>query len=127
VIALTTSEGDTDIHRALSAGACAYLFKDAMVEQLVSTIRAAASGRKVIPPAVATKLAEFAPRVDLSAREQEVLQYVARGFGNKEIAREIGRTTDTVRAHLVSIFEKLGARDRTHAVTIAVQRGIIRL
>jgi len=127
VIALTTYDGDADIHRALSAGAGAYLIKDTMVEQLVAAIRLAASGKRVIPPDVATRLAEFTPRADLSAREQEVLRHVANGLGNKEIARALGRSADTVKAHLESIFEKLGARDRTHAVTIALQRGIIHL
>ena len=127
VIALTTYDGDADIHRALSAGAGAYLIKDTMVEQLVAAIRSAASGKRVIPPDVATRLAEFTPRADLSAREQEVLRHVANGLGNKEIARALGRSADTVKAHLESIFEKLGARDRTHAVTIALQRGIIHL
>lgn len=85
------------------------------------------SGKRVIPATVATKLAEFTPRDDLSAREQEVLLHVARGLGNKEIAQAIGRSPETVKAHLESIFSKLGARDRTHAVTLALQRGIIRL
>ncbi len=127
VIALTTYDGDADIHRALSAGACAYLLKDALVGQLVAAIRSAAVGKRVIPAPVAVKLAEFTPRADLTAREQEVLQHVARGLGNKEIAQAIGRSTETVKAHLESIFQKLGARDRAHAVTIALQRGFIHL
>jgi two-component system, NarL family, response regulator len=127
VIALTTYDGDADIHRALSAGACAYLIKDAMIDQLVGAIRSAAAGKRVIPPAVASRLAEFVPRVELSARELEVLQHVARGMGNKEIAELIGRSSETVKAHLESIFRKLEARDRAHAVTIALQRGFLHL
>jgi len=127
IVALTTYDGDTDIHRALSAGASAYLLKDAMVDELVAAIHTAFSGKRVIPPEVASRLAEFTPRDDLTAREQEVLQHVARGLGNKEIAQAIGRSAETVKAHLESIFQKLGARDRTHAVTIALQRGIIHL
>jgi DNA-binding NarL/FixJ family response regulator len=127
IVALTTYDGDTDIHRALSAGASAYLLKDAMVDELVAAIRTAFSGKRVIPPEVASRLAEFTPRDDLTAREQEVLQHVARGLGNKEIAQAIGRSAETVKAHLESIFQKLGARDRTHAVTIALHRGIIHL
>ncbi len=127
IIALTTYDGDADIHRALSAGASAYLLKDAMVDQLVAAIRTAFVGKRVIPPEVASRLAEFTPRDDLTAREQEVLLHVARGLGNKEIAQAIGRSTETVKAHLESIFQKLGARDRTHAVTIALQRGIMHL
>ena len=127
VIALTTYDGDADIHRALSAGAVAYLLKDAMVDQLVVAIRAAAAGRRVIPPDVAGKIAEFTPRADLTAREIEILQHVARGLGNKEIAETIGRSPETVKTHLESIFEKLGARDRANAVTIALQRGFLHL
>ena len=127
LVALTTYEGDAAIHRALSAGACGYLLKDALVGELVDAVRAAATGKRVIPPAVATRLAEFTPRDDLSAREREVLLYVARGLGNKEIARALGRSAETVKAHLESVFQKLGARDRTHAVTLALQRGIIHL
>jgi DNA-binding NarL/FixJ family response regulator len=127
IVALTTYDGDADIHRALSAGASAYLLKDAMVDELVAAIRTAFAGKRVIPPDVATRLAEFTPREDLTAREQEVLEHVAKGLGNKEIGRAIGRSAETVKAHLESIFQKLDAKDRTHAVTIALQRGIIHL
>jgi two-component system NarL family response regulator len=127
VIALTTYDGDADIHRALTAGACAYLIKDAMIDQLVSAIHAAAVGKRVIPARVANKIAEFTPRVDLTAREVEVLVHVSRGLGNKEIAEALGRSAETVKAHLESIFRKLDARDRAHAVTIAIQRGFIHI
>jgi DNA-binding NarL/FixJ family response regulator len=127
VVAITTYDGDADIHRALSAGACAYLLKDAMIDELVTAIRSAAAGRRAIPTPVATRLAEFVPRVDLTSRELEVLRHVAKGLGNKEIAGAIGRSTDTVKAHLESVFRKLDARDRAHAVTIALQRGFIHL
>jgi DNA-binding NarL/FixJ family response regulator len=127
LIALTTYDGDADIHRALSAGACAFLLKDALVDQLVGAIRSAAAGKRVIPGPVAMKLAEFTPRADPTERELEVLQYVANGLGNKEIAKAIGRSTETVKAHLESVFRKLDAKDRAHAVTIAFQRGFIHL
>ena len=127
VVALTTFDGDTDIHRALSAGACGYLLKDALVDELVGAIRSAVAGRRLIPPTVAGRLAEFTPRVELTAREHEVLQLVADGLRNKEIALVIGRSTETVKIHLQSILQKLGARDRTQAVTLALQRGIIHL
>ncbi|HEY4304468.1 MAG TPA: response regulator transcription factor [Gemmatimonadaceae bacterium] len=127
IIALTTYDGDADIHRALTAGAVAYLLKDAMVEQLVVAIRAAVAGKRVTSPAVADRIAEFTPRADLTAREIEVLQHVARGLGNKAIAETIGRSPETVKAHLESIFEKLGARDRANAVTIGLQRGFLHL
>lgn len=125
IVALTTFDGDADIFRALSAGAIAYLLKDAMVEQLVGAIRAAAVGKRFIPPNVAGKLAEFIPRADLTSREIEVLQRVAKGLGNKEIAEEVGRSPETVKAQLESIFRKLDAKDRAHAVAIALQRGFI--
>ncbi|MBC7842065.1 MAG: response regulator transcription factor [Gemmatimonadaceae bacterium] len=127
IIALTTYDGDADIHRALAAGAVAYLLKDAMVDELIAAIHSAFAGRRVIPPDVAGRLAEFTPRADLTAREREVLQHVARGLGNKEIAEVIGRSPETVKAHLENIFQKLNAKDRAHAVTIALTRGFIHL
>ena len=127
VIALTTYEGDTDIHRALSAGACAYLIKDTLRGELIAAIRIAAAGRRVIPPAVANALAEFTPRIELTARELEVLRLVAKGLRNHDIARIIGRTEGTVKSHLKNIHVKLGVEDRTEAVTLALRRGIIHL
>ena len=127
VVVLTSYEGDADIHRALSAGACGYLIKDTLGQELVGGLRAAAAGRRVVPQAVAARLAEFTPRVELTAREVEVLRLVAKGLRNREIARVIGRTEGTVKAHLKNIHEKLGVDDRTEAVTVALQRGIIHL
>lgn len=127
VVALTTYEGDADIHRALTAGASAYLLKDVLVEGLVGAIRSVATGQRVIPAAVANTLAESATSIALSAREVEVLRLVAKGLRNRDIARVIGRTTGTVKSHLKNILEKLGVEDRTEAVTIALQRGIIHL
>jgi DNA-binding NarL/FixJ family response regulator len=127
IVALTTYDGDADIHRALSAGACAYLVKDVLVGELVRAIRSAAAGKRLIPTAVASRLAEFTPRVDLTDREVEVLRLVAKGLRNKEISRVIGRTEGTVKVHLKNILQKLGVDDRTEAVTLALQRGIIHL
>ena len=127
VVALTMYEGDADIHRALSAGACGYLLKDVPSSELVAALRTAARGGRVIPAAVAGRLAEFTPRADLTAREVEVLRLVAKGLRNREVARVIGRTEGTVKAHLKNIHEKLGVDDRTEAVTLALQRGIIHL
>jgi len=127
ILAVTTYDGDADIYRAFEAGACGYLIKDVLGEELVSAVRAAAAGRRVIPPAVAHRLAEFIPRVDLTERETEVLRLVAKGLRNKEIARVIGRTPGTVKVHLANILEKLGVEDRTQAVTLGLQRGIIHL
>jgi DNA-binding NarL/FixJ family response regulator len=127
IIALSSHDGDVHIHRALSAGACTFLVKDVLVAELIGAIRGAAVGRRVVPAAVARTLAEYTPRVDLTAREVEVLQLVAKGLRNTEVARAIGRTAGTVKVHLKNIFTKLGTEDRTEAVTVALQRGFIHL
>jgi DNA-binding NarL/FixJ family response regulator len=127
IVVLTTFDGDADIHRAFTAGAIAYLIKDMLVADLVETLRAAATGKRLMAFAVASRLAEFTPRVDLTSREVEVLRLVAKGFRNKEIARVLGRTAGTVKVHVKNILEKLDAEDRTKAVTLALQRGIIHL
>ncbi|HZF68553.1 MAG TPA: response regulator transcription factor [Gemmatirosa sp.] len=127
VVVLTSYDGDADIHRALRAGACGYLIKDTLAGAVLDGVRAAAAGRRVIPPGVARRLAEFTPRVDLTEREVEVLRLVAKGLRNREVARVIGRTDGTVKVHLAHILAKLGAEDRTEAVTIALQRGVIHL
>jgi len=125
VLALTSYDGDADIFRALDAGAAGYLIKDTLGAELVGAIRKAAAGERVIPPDVAGRLAEFTPRVDLTPREMEVLKLTAKGLRNRDIARIIGRTEETVKAHLRNIMTKLGAADRTEAVTLALQRGMI--
>jgi two-component system, NarL family, response regulator len=127
VVALTSYEGDADIYRALDAGACAYLIKDMLGEEMIGAIRQAADGKRVIPAAVASKLAEFTPRIDLTQREVEVLRLAARGLRNRDIARVIGRTEETVKVHLKHVMAKLDVSDRTEAVTVALQRGIIHL
>lgn len=127
IVVLTTYDGDADIHRALDAGACGYLLKDTLGREVVNAVRTAADGRKVIPPGVAGRLAEFTPRLDLTPRELEVLAYAAKGLRNKDIARVIGRTEETVKVHLKHIMSKLDATDRTEAVTIALQRGILHM
>ena len=127
VIALTSYEGDADIYRALDAGACGYLIKDMVGSDVVGAIRTAAAGRRVVPPGVAGRLAEFTPRVDLTQREVEVLRLTAKGLRNRDIGRVIGRTEETVKVHLKHIMAKLGVEDRTEAVTLALQRGIIHL
>jgi DNA-binding NarL/FixJ family response regulator len=125
IVALTSYDGDADIYRALSAGACGYLIKDMVGAEVVGAVRAAAGGRRVIPPAVAARLAEFTPRLDLTARELEVLRLAAKGFRNKEIARLLGRTEETIKVHVKHVMAKLGVTGRTEAVTLALQRGVI--
>jgi DNA-binding NarL/FixJ family response regulator len=127
ILALTTYEGDVDIHRALEAGARGYLLKDMLLTEVLNAIRAVHRGERVIPTAVAAKLAEFTPRTDLTRREVEVLQLVARGLSNRDVAGIIGRTDETVKVHLKNIFAKLGVADRTEAVTLALSRGILHL
>jgi DNA-binding NarL/FixJ family response regulator len=125
VLALTTYDGDVSIHRALEAGARGYLLKDMLLTEVVTAIRAVYRGERVIPAPVAARLAEFTPRADLTHREVEVMQFVARGLSNREIAAEIGRSDETVKLHLKNIFAKLGVADRTEAVTLAISRGIL--
>jgi DNA-binding NarL/FixJ family response regulator len=127
IIALTTYEGDADIYRALSAGARGYLLKDVVRHQVADAIRAVHLGERVVPIAVAQRLAEFTPRSDLTEREVEVLLFMAKGKSNRAIADAIGRTEATVKVHVRHILEKLGAADRTGAVTAALKRGIIHL
>ena len=127
VIVLTTYGGDEDIHRALDAGAMGYLVKDMVAGDIVGIIRMVRAGRRGIPQPIAAKLAEHTPRIPLTPRETEVLELVANGLSNGEVAARIGRTEGTVKVHLKNILQKLGANDRTEAVTTALRRGFIRL
>ena len=127
IIALTTYEGDEDIHRALAAGARGYLLKDMMRSELLNVIRTVRDGQRSIPPAIAARLAEYVPRVELTPRESEVLALMGKGFSNPEIANLLGRTESTMKVHVSNILQKLGATDRTEAVTVAIQRGILHL
>jgi DNA-binding NarL/FixJ family response regulator len=127
IIALTTFEGDADIYRALSAGARGYLLKDVVRHEVADSIRAVHRGERIVPTAVAQRLAEYTPRVDLTERELEVLALMAQGKSNKEIGTSIGRTEATVKVHVQHVLEKLGVSDRTEAVTLALRRGIIHL
>jgi DNA-binding NarL/FixJ family response regulator len=130
VLVLTTYETDADILRAVEKGATGFLLKDARQEELFDAIRQARLGRSPLAPAVAARLVgRLRGTVDehLSGREIEILQLVARGLNNKDIARELLISESTVKAHLLHIFDKLGVTDRTAAVTTALRQGIIRL
>lgn len=127
VIILTTYSGDALILRALKAGARAYLPKSLLRKELLDTVRAVHAGRKRIPPEIAAQIAEHAGDSTLTGREIDVLQLVAAGNPNKLVADRLSISEDTVKAHVKSILSKLDANDRTHAVTIALKRGIIRL
>jgi DNA-binding NarL/FixJ family response regulator len=127
ILALTTYEGDADIRRALEAGARGYLLKDMLLTEVINAVRAVCRGERVIPTPVAARLAEFPERSDLTEREVEILQLVARGLSNRQVARAIGRTDETVKIHLKNMFTKLDVSDRTEAVTVALTRGLIHL
>ena len=127
LIVLTTFDEDEDIYRGLRAGAKAYLLKDAPRDELLKCIRAVHEGQTVIPPSIAAKLADRLTTSGLTRREIQVLQFVADGNGNKEIAVALCISEGTVKTHVSSILAKLDAADRTQAVTIALRRGILRL
>jgi DNA-binding NarL/FixJ family response regulator len=127
IIILTTYTGDMQVRSALKAGAQAYLLKSTLRRELLDTIRAVHHGQRRIPPDVAVQLAEHAADDPLTSRELEVLQLIAAGKANKLIASDLVITEDTVKGHVKNILSKLGASDRTHAVTIALKRGIIEL
>lgn len=127
IIILTTYAGDAQAVRALRAGAAGYLLKSSLRKELIDTIRAVHGGRRYVPAEIASEIAIHTADEALSERELVVLQHVANGKANKEIARAMTLSEDTIKAHLKSIFVKLGVTDRTLAVTQAVRRGIITL
>jgi len=127
IVVLTTYTGDAQILRALKAGAQAYLLKSMLRRELLDTIRAVHKGQRRIPPEVAAQLAEHTADDSLTSREIEVLRLIAAGEANKLVASDLSITEETVKGHVKSILSKLGASDRTHAVTIALKRGIIEL
>ncbi len=126
-IVLTTYKGDVNVVRALTAGARGYLLKNLLRKDLLETIRAVNAGERRIPPEVAADLADHATDDALTTREIQVLQLIAGGSANKAIASRLTISEETVKGHVKNILSKLNAQDRTHAVTIGLQRGIIRL
>src|SRR5579863_5855459 len=127
IIVLTMFEGDVEIQRALEAGARGYLLKSTPPAELVQAIRQVHAGKKRIPPDLAAQLAEHMSDDNLTPREVEVLQRVAGGNRNRDIADLLGISEETVKVHVKHIMDKLGAKDRTQAIAIAVRRGIIQL
>jgi DNA-binding NarL/FixJ family response regulator len=127
VIILTTFEGDVEIQRALEAGARGYMLKSMPPKELVEVIRQVHAGKKRIPAQLAAQLAEHISDEDLTPREVEVLNQIAGGNRNRDIAEKLFITEETVKVHIKHIMEKLGASDRTQAVAIGVRRGIIEL
>ena len=130
VLVLTTYDTNTDILRAIEAGATGYLLKDTPRDELFAAIRSVAQGKAVLAPTVATRLLrqrQTPAGEALSARELEVLSLVSGGASNKEIARSLHLSEATVKSHLIHLFGKLGVTDRTAAVTVALKRGLLRL
>jgi len=127
IIVLTTYTGDVQVVRALRAGARAYILKGHVHRELLETIRNVYAGKKRIPPEIAAELAEHAADDELTTREIEVLRLIGGGHANKQIADQLSIGEATVKSHVTNILSKLGASDRTHAVTIGLKRGIIQL
>jgi len=127
IIVLTTYTGDTQVVRALKAGARAFVLKGHVLDELLDTIRAVHAGKKRIPPDVAAELADHATDDALTEREIDVLKLIAAGNGNKQLADELSISEATVKSRVTNILSKLGANDRAHAVTIGLKRGIIEL
>jgi DNA-binding NarL/FixJ family response regulator len=127
IIVLTTYAGDVQAASALKAGAAGYLLKSLVRKELIETIRVVHSGKRRVPPEIATEIAEHVADDALTEREVEVLRSVAAGKSNKRIAAELDISEETVKTHMKSILPKLDASDRTHAVTIALKRGILDL
>jgi len=127
IIVLTTYSGDAQAARAFKAGASGYLLKNMVRKELIDTIRTVHAGKKRIPPEIAVEMAEHHSDDALTEREIEVLREVAAGNANKMVAQLLHVSEETIKAHMKSILSKLGANDRTHAVTIALKRGIIEI
>ena len=127
IIVLTTYGGDAQAARAFKAGASGYLLKNMVRKELIDTIRTVHAGKKRIPPEIAVEMAEHHSDDALTEREIDVLREVAAGNANKMVAQRLKVSEETVKAHMKNILSKLGANDRTHAVTIALKRGIIEI
>lgn len=127
IILVSINETAEDVHQALEAGACGYMPKSCEKDSIVRAIRAVAAGERYLPSHLAKRLAERNLHATLSSRETDVLRLIARGKANKEIADELGLSVPTVKTHIAHILGKLDAPDRTRAVTIAMERGLLRM
>ena len=125
IIMLSTSDSDGEIQRALRAGASAYVLKSMPKNELLAVVRSVHSGKRHVPPEVAALLAEHLGEDDLTVRELEVLRLIRDGYRNKQIADQLAIAETTVNFHIKNLVDKLGANDRTHAVTIALRRGLL--
>jgi DNA-binding NarL/FixJ family response regulator len=127
IVMWTTSEGDVEIQRALSAGVAAYLLKSVSRDELLDVIRKVHLGHRCIPPGIATKVAEHLGSESLTPRESQILLLIRDGLRNKQIAADLAISETTVSFHVKNIVEKLQAGDRTHAITIALRRGLLQM
>jgi len=127
IIVLTVHQGEEDIHRALRAGAAAYLLKDSLSDALIRVIREVHAGEQPLSADLKKRMAKHAAAPRLTARETQVMELIARGLRNKEIAAELGIAEDTTQVHVKNILAKLGVHDRTAAMNVALRRGIIHL
>src|ERR1700733_457901 len=127
IIILTSSDGDGEIQRAMRAGASAYILKSMPKNELLGVIRSVHAGKRHVPPEVAARLSEHLSDDDLTTRELEVLRLIRDGYRNKQIADQLAIAETTVNFHIKNLVGKLGANDRTHAVTIAVRRGLLQI
>jgi DNA-binding NarL/FixJ family response regulator len=125
IIMLSSSETDGEIHRALRSGASAYVLKSMPQHDLLAVIRSVHGGKRHVPTEVAAVLAEHLGEEDLTAREREVLTLIRDGYKNKQVADQLTISENTVNFHIKNVVDKLGAKDRTHAVTIAIRRGLM--
>ena len=125
IIMLSSSDSDGEIQRALRSGASGYVLKSMPQDQLLAVIRAVHTGKRHVPSEVAARLAEHLGEADLTPRELDVLRLIRDGYKNKQIADQLAISENTVNFHIKNLVEKLGARDRTHAVTIAIRRGLV--
>jgi DNA-binding NarL/FixJ family response regulator len=127
IIMLTTSDSDGEIQRAMKAGASAYVLKSMPKDELLAVIRSVHSGKKYVPPEIAARIAEHMGEEELTTRELEVLRLIYDGHRNKQIADRLAIAETTVNFHIKNIVDKLSANDRTHAVTIALRRGLLQV
>ena len=127
IIVLTILGGDEDIYRAINAGAASYLLKSSLSQDLIATVRRVVAGERPLPPEVADRLAARGGQSGLSTREIQILELIAKGLRNKEIAGELGIGQETVQTHIKRLFVKLHVSDRTAAVTVALSRGIVHM
>jgi two-component system, NarL family, response regulator len=127
IIVLTIHKGDEAVYQALRAGARGYLLKDVPTQEILAAIRSVHAGEQCIPPAIAARVAQRIRKADLSPREVTVVKLIAAGLSNKEIGDRLGVSDATAKKHVTGLLAKLGVRDRTHAVTLSLERGIIDL